>query len=148
MKSVASINCPNCSKEVPLSVEDREITINGKPLVVPHFGYGCTDCLEVFTTTESDTFTLTLAQNSKGATHEANILERIKAELDKIENLNHYQISASTDSFQVWDKRKKDGLVIDADFKYGLLDNLIDALFSEGSLYEYLLKREERLSAQ
>lgn len=67
-------------------------------------------------------------------------LEQIIQELDKIATLKCYHLVATNDSFQVYDKRTDD-LIIDADFKTTLMENLTDALFGWGSLYEYLLKR-------
>lgn len=71
-----------------------------------------------------------------------NSIEQIKAELFKIESLKYYTVHASTGSFQVYDRRTDD-MIIDADFKDNLMDNMIDGLFGQGSLYEYLFNREQ-----
>jgi hypothetical protein len=59
-KGASSIQCPAGCGAIPLSVEQREFTLEGKKVMSPCFGYKCEKCGEEFTTTESDTFSLVL----------------------------------------------------------------------------------------
>jgi hypothetical protein len=75
-----------------------------------------------------------------------NSIEQIRQELEKIMTLKFYSCHASETSFQVYDKRTNE-MVIDADFRWNMIDNIIDGLFKWGSLYKYLLKREQNVKA-